>query len=80
MNINTLFLTNLVDNATKTSISAQALIAAAGSVTAATTATAGIVKMSVVQPASVATTIAGMVTDFNTLLANLKTAGLMSAV
>jgi hypothetical protein len=44
----------------------------------ATTAVAGIVKMSATQANTAATDVAGLVTDFNALLAKLKAAGLMA--
>ena len=50
----------------------------AGSVPAATTTTAGIVKQSAAQADSVATDVAGLVTDFNALLAKLRTAGILA--
>jgi len=49
------------------------------SVPAATTSTAGVVKQAAVQADSVATDAAGLVTDFNALLAKLKAAGLMAS-
>ncbi|MNM10429.1 Head fiber protein [compost metagenome] len=45
---------------------------------AATTAVAGGIKKAVAQADSVATDAAGLVTDFNTLLAKLRTAGILS--
>jgi hypothetical protein len=45
---------------------------------AATTTTAGIVKQAVAQTDSVATDAAGAVTDFNALLAKLRTAGILA--
>lgn len=44
----------------------------------ATTAAAGIVKMSATQANSTATDVAGLVTDFNALIAKFKAAGLMA--
>lgn len=44
----------------------------------ATTTTAGLVKQAVTQAASTATDAAGVVTDFNSLLAKLKTAGIVA--
>ncbi|WP_143966927.1 head fiber protein [Raoultella terrigena] len=48
------------------------------SVPAATTTTAGVVKQSAAQANSTATDAAGVVTDFNALLAKLRAAGLLS--
>lgn len=45
---------------------------------AATTTTAGIVKQSAAQADSVASDAAGVVTDFNALLAKLRTAGILA--
>lgn len=45
----------------------------------ATSSVVGGVKQAVAQADSVATDVAGLVTDFNTLLANLRTAGIISA-
>lgn len=50
----------------------------AANVPSATTTTAGIVKQSAAQADSTATDAAGVVTDFNTLLAKLRTAGLLA--
>ncbi len=44
---------------------------------AATTTTAGVVKQVAAQADSTATTIAGLVSDFNALLAKLRTAGIL---
>lgn len=49
-----------------------------GTVPTATTSTAGIVKQSATQANSAASDVAGLVTDFNALLAKLKAAGLMA--
>lgn len=49
-----------------------------GTLVAATTSTAGIVKQAAAQADSTATTVAGLVTDFNALLAKLRTAGLLA--
>jgi len=49
----------------------------AGAVSEATTTTAGIVKKAATQANSTATDVAGLVADFNSLLAKLKAAGLM---
>lgn len=61
-------------------IGTTATTAKAGNYTpaVATTAVAGIVKMSATQANSTATDVAGLVTDFNALLAKLKAAGLMA--
>ncbi|KAF1008987.1 MAG: hypothetical protein GAK28_00619 [Luteibacter sp.] len=63
-----------------TSASAAAARTAIGAAptTVATTAAAGLVKMAATQANSTATDVAGLVTDFNALLAKLKTAGLMA--
>ncbi|EBV1532032.1 hypothetical protein DNY80_24405 [Salmonella enterica subsp. enterica serovar Kentucky] len=45
---------------------------------AATTSAAGLVKQSVAQADSTATTVAGLVSDFNALLAKLRTAGILA--
>jgi len=45
----------------------------------ATTEAKGVVKMAANQAASTATTVAGLKDDLNTLLAALKTAGIMAA-
>ena len=45
---------------------------------AATTSVVGGVKMSAAQTNSVATDVAGLVTDFNALLAKLRTAGILA--
>ena len=50
----------------------------AGGVPAATATTAGVVKQAAVQADSVATDVAGLVTDFNALLAKLRTAGILA--
>lgn len=47
-------------------------------VNAATTATAGVVKKAPAQADSTASTVAALVTDFNALLAKLRTAGILS--
>ena len=44
----------------------------------ATASVKGVVKQAVVQADSTATTVEGLVTDFNALLAKLKTAGVMA--
>ena len=44
----------------------------------ATTATKGIVKQSVAQADSIATDVAGLKSDFNALLAKLRTAGILA--
>ena len=44
----------------------------------ATTSKAGIVKQSANQAATTAEDVAGLVTDFNSLLSKLKTAGIMA--
>ena len=49
-----------------------------GTVPAATTSTAGIVKQAATQANSTASDVAGLVTDFNALLAKLKAAGIMA--
>lgn len=61
-------------------IGTTATTAKAGNYTpaVATTAAAGIVKMSATQAASTATDVAGLLTDFNALLTKLKAAGLMA--
>ncbi|HCQ7755519.1 head fiber protein [Citrobacter sp. 50677481] len=46
---------------------------------AATTTTAGTVKQSAAQADSVATDVAGVVTDFNALLAKLRAAGVLAS-
>jgi len=48
------------------------------SVNLATTTVAGIVKKTPAQADSVASTVAALVTDFNALLAKLRTAGIIS--
>ncbi len=48
-----------------------------GTLVAATTSTSGIVKQAAAQADSTATTIAGLVSDFNALLAKLRTAGIL---
>lgn len=45
----------------------------------ASTTTAGTVKQAAAQADSVATDVAGVVTDFNALLAKLRTAGILSS-
>lgn len=45
---------------------------------AATTAVAGSVKQAAAQANSTATDVAGLVTDFNALLAKLRTAGILA--
>ena len=47
-------------------------------VPSATSSVKGVVKQAVVQSDSTATTVEGLVTDLNALLAKLKTAGLMA--
>ena len=47
-------------------------------VPSATSSVKGVVKQAVTQADSTATDVAGLVTDFNALLAKLKTAGLMA--
>ena len=51
---------------------------AGGATVPATTSTAGVVKQAAVQADSVATDVAGLVTDFNALLAKLRTAGILA--
>jgi hypothetical protein len=46
---------------------------------AATTTTAGVVKQAAIQADSVATDAAGVVTDFNALLAKLRAAGILDS-
>ncbi len=48
-------------------------------VSAATTTVNGTVKQATVQANSTATDVAGLVADFNALLAKLKTAGIMAS-
>ena len=50
-----------------------------GSVPDATASVKGVVKQSVAQTDSVAATVADLVTDFNALLAKLRTAGLLAS-
>lgn len=50
----------------------------AGSVPIATTAVAGTVKKMPTQANSTATDVAGLLADFNALLAKLRTAGILS--
>lgn len=50
----------------------------AASVPAATTSTNGTVKRAAAQANSTATDVAGLVTDFNALLAKLRTAGILA--
>lgn len=52
--------------------------APAGSVPNATTTTKGIVNQAAAQANSTATDAAGIVTDFNALLAKLRTAGILA--
>lgn len=61
-------------------IGATATTAAAGNHThaAATTAAIGMVKMAAAQADSTSTDAAGVVSDFNALLAKLRTAGLLA--
>ena len=55
-------------------------VSEAGGITvpSATSSVKGVVKQAVTQADSTATDVAGLVTDFNALLAKLKTAGLMA--
>lgn len=57
---------------------AEQVNAGGATVPAATTSTAGVVKQAAVQADSVATDVAGLVTDFNALLAKLRTAGILA--
>lgn len=52
--------------------------ASGGDVAPATPTTAGVVKQCATQTNSTATDVAGLVSDFNALLAKLKTAGIMA--
>ena len=70
----------LIDNSTiVVDATTKALKVASGTVLApdATTTTKGIVLQSEAQADSVATTASGVVTDFNALLAKLRTAGIL---
>lgn len=49
----------------------------APSVPSATTTTAGVVKQAAAQADSTATDVAGLLADFNSLLAKLRTAGVL---
>lgn len=50
-----------------------------GTMSAATTSAAGLVKQAEAQADSTATTVAGLVSDFNALLAKLRTAGTIAS-
>uniref|UniRef100_A0AAU8GHU8 Head fiber protein n=1 Tax=Salmonella phage vB_SEnST11_KE23 TaxID=3161174 RepID=A0AAU8GHU8_9CAUD len=74
------YATKLIDVGTGKSVSVSDLVEGGSGYTlpAATTTTLGGVKKASSQADSVATDVAGLVTDFNALLAKLKTAGLMA--
>lgn len=78
--IGTTATTALAGNTTLLTLGASASTAAAGNHThaAATTTVLGFVKMAAAQANSTATDAAGLVVDFNALLAKLKAAGLIA--
>jgi len=69
------------ENGFKSTVSLQEIadfVGSSGSVPAATTTTAGIVKQSVAQADSVAADVPTLVADFNALLAKLRVAGILA--
>lgn len=60
------------------SFDGSANVSIAATAAAATASTAGAVKQAATQANSTATDVAGLVTDFNALLAKLKAAGIMA--
>lgn len=70
------------ENGFKADVSIQeiaSLIGGAVTIPNATTSTAGVVKQSAAQADSEATDVAGLVSDYNDLLAALRTAGILAA-
>lgn len=70
----------LVSDTTRgpSALRAAILAIAGGSASAATTSTNGTVKKMPAQADSTATTVAAITSDFNALLAKLRTAGILS--